>query len=64
MLLVLDNCEHLVGAVARLVTRIERECRGVLVLATSREGLAVDGEQLLAPPRWRQVLLATPWSGS
>jgi predicted ATPase len=50
LLLVLDNCEHLVGAVARLVTRIERECPGVVVLATSREGLAVDGEQLIALP--------------
>ena len=50
LLLVLDNCEHVVGAAARLVTRIERECPGVVVLATSREGLAVDGEQLLALP--------------
>jgi predicted ATPase/class 3 adenylate cyclase len=50
MLLVLDNCEHLVGAVARFVTRLERECPGVVVLATSREGLAVDGEQLIALP--------------
>jgi predicted ATPase/class 3 adenylate cyclase len=50
LLLVLDNCEHVVGAVARLVTRIERECSGVVVLATSREGLAVDGEQLIALP--------------
>ncbi len=50
LLLVLDNCEHLLGAVARLVTRVERECPGVVVLATSREGLAVDGEQMIALP--------------
>jgi predicted ATPase/class 3 adenylate cyclase len=50
LLLVLDNCEHLLGAVARLVTRIERACRGVTVLATSREGMAIDGEQLIALP--------------
>jgi predicted ATPase/class 3 adenylate cyclase len=50
LLLVLDNCEHLVGAVARLVTRLERACPGVVVLVTSREGLAVDGEQLIALP--------------
>ncbi len=50
LLLLLDNCEHLVSAVARLVTRIERQCAGVVVLATSREGLAVDGEQLIALP--------------
>ncbi|MGE2722332.1 ATP-binding protein [Mycolicibacterium celeriflavum] len=50
LLLVLDNCEHLIAAVARLVSRIERTCPGVVVLATSREGLAVDGEQLVALP--------------
>jgi predicted ATPase/class 3 adenylate cyclase len=49
-LLVLDNCEHVLGAVARLVSRIERKCRDVVVLATSREGLAIDGEQMLALP--------------
>jgi len=49
-LLVLDNCEHVLGSVARLVSRIERECPGVVVLATSREGLAIDGEQMLALP--------------
>ncbi|KUI44515.1 hypothetical protein AU197_04285 [Mycobacterium sp. IS-1590] len=50
LLLVLDNCEHLIGAAARLVSRIERDCPDVVVLATSREGLAVDGEQLIALP--------------
>jgi predicted ATPase/class 3 adenylate cyclase len=48
LLLLLDNCEHLVGPVAQLVSRIERECPNVVVLATSREGLAVGGEQLIA----------------
>jgi predicted ATPase/class 3 adenylate cyclase len=50
LLLVLDNCEHVLESTARLVTRIERECPGVTVLATSREGLAIDGEQLIALP--------------
>jgi predicted ATPase/class 3 adenylate cyclase len=50
LLLVLDNCEHLLGSVARLVTRIERTCPGVVVLATSREGIAIEGEQLIALP--------------
>ncbi len=49
-LLVLDNCEHVLGSVARLVSRIERQCSGIVVLATSREGLAIDGEQILALP--------------
>jgi predicted ATPase len=50
MLLLLDNCEHLLDAVAGLVNRIERSCATVVVLATSREGLALDGEQILAVP--------------
>ncbi len=39
-LLVLDNCEHVLGSVARIVSRIEQSCPGVVVLATSREGMA------------------------
>ncbi|WP_156744562.1 NB-ARC domain-containing protein [Mycobacterium sp. E740] len=48
LLLLLDNCEHVLGALARLVGRIERGCPGVVVLATSREGMAIEGEQLIA----------------
>src|SRR5262249_25184297 len=44
LLLVLDNCEHLLRAVSALAARILRECPGVRILATSREGLAVGGE--------------------
>jgi predicted ATPase/class 3 adenylate cyclase len=50
LLLVLDNCEHLLGSTARLVSRIERSCPGVAVLATSREGMAIEGEHLIALP--------------
>ena len=50
LLLVLDNCEHLLGSVARFVARTERACPSVVVLATSREGMAIDGEQLIALP--------------
>jgi predicted ATPase/class 3 adenylate cyclase len=50
LLLVVDNCEHLVDAVADLVEEIDRRCPGVVVLATSREGLALDGERMLAVP--------------
>jgi predicted ATPase/class 3 adenylate cyclase len=46
LLLVLDNCEHLLKPVARLVADIERACPSVRVLATSREGLNVAGEHL------------------
>ena len=50
LLLVLDNCEHLLDGVARLVDAVTQQCRGVAVLATSREGLALAGEQLVAVP--------------
>jgi predicted ATPase/DNA-binding NarL/FixJ family response regulator len=44
VLLVLDNCEHLIDACAELVTSLLTACAGVRVLATSRESLGVDGE--------------------
>jgi predicted ATPase/class 3 adenylate cyclase len=53
LLLVLDNCEHLLGAVARLVENLERSCAGLVVLATSREGLGVEGERNLVVPSLR-----------
>ncbi|KRV48406.1 hypothetical protein AQ490_03890 [Wenjunlia vitaminophila] len=44
LLLVMDNCEHLVSAVARLSEALLAACPGVTVLATSREPLGVPGE--------------------
>ncbi|MFE6401411.1 AfsR/SARP family transcriptional regulator [Streptomyces alboflavus] len=44
MLLVLDNCEHVIDAAARLAERLLAECPGLTVLATSREPLGVPGE--------------------
>ncbi|GAA4558952.1 BTAD domain-containing putative transcriptional regulator [Pseudonocardia xishanensis] len=46
-LLLLDNCEHLIEAVAHLVAALLPRCPGVRVLATSREPFAVDGEALV-----------------
>jgi predicted ATPase/DNA-binding SARP family transcriptional activator len=45
-LLLLDNCEHVIGPVAVLAERTIQRTPGVDVLATSRERLAVDGEHL------------------
>jgi predicted ATPase/class 3 adenylate cyclase len=50
MLVVLDNCEHLIEGTADVVDRLLAACPGVKVLATSREGLAVEGEAMLAVP--------------
>ena len=44
LLLVLDCCEHVLEAAARLATRILQECPSVRLLATSREPLEIDGE--------------------
>ncbi|MEV2227793.1 BTAD domain-containing putative transcriptional regulator [Streptomyces phaeochromogenes] len=46
MLIVLDNCEHVVDAAARLVEQLLERCPGLTVLATSREPLGVPGELL------------------
>jgi predicted ATPase/class 3 adenylate cyclase/DNA-binding winged helix-turn-helix (wHTH) protein len=47
LLLVIDNCEQVVDAVAEIAGRIERETDGVRILATSRQALNVTGEQVL-----------------
>lgn len=44
MLLLLDNCEHVVGAAAALADHLLARCPDVTVLATSREPLGVPGE--------------------
>jgi predicted ATPase/DNA-binding SARP family transcriptional activator/DNA-binding CsgD family transcriptional regulator len=44
LLIVLDNCEHLVGACAQLVETFLSSCPDLRVLATSREALGVSGE--------------------
>ena len=50
LLLVVDNCEHLLGAAALLVTDVLKAAPGVRVIATSREPLSVPGEHVLPIP--------------
>ena len=50
LLVVLDNCEHVLDATARLVDALVASCPGVVVLATSREALDVPGEQVWPVP--------------
>jgi predicted ATPase/class 3 adenylate cyclase/DNA-binding CsgD family transcriptional regulator len=45
-LLILDNCEHLLDAVAEATDAIVRSCPGIRVLATSRAPLDVEGERV------------------
>lgn len=50
LLLVLDNCEHTIGAVAELAELLLRSAPGLRILATSREPLALSGELLWPVP--------------
>jgi predicted ATPase/DNA-binding SARP family transcriptional activator len=50
LLLVLDNCEHLIASVARLVSLLISRCPQLTVLATSREALRIPGEQIVEVP--------------
>jgi predicted ATPase/DNA-binding XRE family transcriptional regulator len=49
-LLLLDNCEHLLGAASALAAGILRGCREVRILATSRQALGIAGEQVFRLP--------------
>ena len=59
ILLVLDNCEHVVNAAAQLADGMLRTCPRVRILATSREPLRVGGEVT-----WRVPSLSLPASGA
>jgi len=50
LLLLVDNCEHLLGAAAQLVGDVIRAAPGVRVIATSREPLGVQGENMVPVP--------------
>ena len=50
LLLLLDNCEHLIEAAAGLAEQLLGTCRSLQVLATSREALGVPGEATYAVP--------------
>jgi non-specific serine/threonine protein kinase len=54
VLLILDNCEHLIAACAKIVDTLLRFCAHLQVLTTSRELLGVDGEAT-----WRVASLTT-----
>jgi predicted ATPase/class 3 adenylate cyclase/Tfp pilus assembly protein PilF len=50
VLLVIDNCEHVLEEAARTIDTLLHSCGAVRVLATSREGLAINGETVFAVP--------------
>ncbi|HVL40017.1 MAG TPA: tetratricopeptide repeat protein, partial [Fimbriimonadaceae bacterium] len=58
-LLLIDNCEHLIGHVAHLASSLLRLCPSLQILATSREALHIQGEQVYQVPS-----LTCPASGA
>jgi non-specific serine/threonine protein kinase len=58
LLLVLDNCEHLISAAAILTNRLLQACAGLRIVATSREPLAIGGESI-----WRVPPMSVPEVG-
>ena len=50
VIVLLDNCEHVLDAAASVVTAVLTRCPGVRIIATSREPLTVSGEALLPVP--------------
>ena len=58
LLIVLDNCEHLIGACAKLADAVLRRCPEVHLIATSREPLGIGGEAIYRVPS-----LSLPESG-
>jgi predicted ATPase len=50
VLIVVDNCEHLIGGCAKTAEAIVRRCPRVHLLATSRERLGVGGETIYRVP--------------
>ena len=50
VLVVLDNCEHLIAAAAAVAEMLLRSCPGLHLIATSREGLRCDGEAIWPVP--------------
>ncbi|WP_206784199.1 BTAD domain-containing putative transcriptional regulator [Amycolatopsis sp. MtRt-6] len=59
MLLVLDNCEHVIESAAAFAHRVLGECRRLRILATSREPLGITGEAL-----WQLAPLVLPPEGA
>lgn len=53
LLLILDNCEHLLDTCAEVCEALVRACPSVRILCTSREGLGIEGEQAYRVPSLR-----------
>jgi len=50
LLLIVDNCEHVIGEARSVITTLVRDCPGIRILATSRESLSCAGEAVYRVP--------------
>ncbi|HEY2201914.1 MAG TPA: BTAD domain-containing putative transcriptional regulator, partial [Solirubrobacteraceae bacterium] len=50
LLVILDNCEHVIAEAAHVADQLVRSCPRMIILATSREPLAIEGEHLYRVP--------------
>jgi predicted ATPase len=64
LLLIIDNCEHIVAEVSRTAELLLRKCPRISILATSREPLTISGESVFPVPSLPTPDAATPLSGA
>lgn len=69
LLLILDNCEHVIDAVAQVAELIVSHCAGTIIVATSREALRIEGEHIyrvpplgVPPETWNEPAAASAYS--
>jgi len=69
LLLILDNCEHVIDAVAQVAELVVSRCSGTIIVATSREALRIEGEQVyrvpplgVPPEAWHEPASASSYS--
>jgi predicted ATPase len=61
LLVLLDNCEHVIDACAKLAEALLRACPNITLLATSREPLRIDGERVHRVPSLSTRPTAMTW---
>ncbi|MCK1394957.1 winged helix-turn-helix domain-containing protein [Bradyrhizobium sp. 1] len=69
LLLILDNCEHVIDAVAQVAELVVSRCSGTIIVATSREALRIEGEHVyrvpplgVPPEAWHEPAGASAYS--
>ena len=64
LLLIFDNCEHVIGEASHVAAAMLRDCPGVRILATSRESLSIAGERVYRVPSLSVPASTDLWSAA